>query len=493
MARLLPRLVAGSPTVREVRSLAALLLLATFYSTAAYAQAGLSREQVIEGGQVALRQKNYAEAIRVLEDGLKRFPGDRKLRVELGRAYLYDRQDDRAMQLFREVLQDEPSNHEAKLQLARALGYHRNYEESDKLYRELLKTDPDDELASLGLIRNLIHQKRNNEARRELQRALARHPDSKRLQEYKQHLDQRRRSSDDRQRRMPEPAGRKRESRLQGTAGYVTDSAANRSWRFSQQFDYQIGRGLTSRLQVEERSLWKGNGPKANVLSGSGELRLPWTSFLSLRVGGGATRFSDGSSRPLYMGDLELHPAKRLWLTAGFSRTPIYPTFRAAQFNLLAQGWHTRLEWDPGPWRLNLRWSRQHYSDGNRVQREGAELLRWIGNPQLAFVAGYRFNHFHFSQNLRHGYFNPSQYQSHLGVAGVRFRRGKRFRGEYLTRVGAESFSSLPYQPAWELALRNRFVLGSWELGGDYFYFHLAQSTGAFQAHATRLLITYRF
>jgi tetratricopeptide (TPR) repeat protein len=475
-----------------VRSVTTLLLLATLYSTAASGQANLSREQIREAGQAALRQKNYAEAVRVLEDGLKRFPGDRKLRVELGRAYLYDRQDDRAMQLFREVLQEEPSNREAKLQLARALGYRRDYEASNKLYRELLKTDPDDELASVGLIRNLMHQKRTNEARRELQRALARHPDSKLLQEYKQHLDQRRRSGEDRQRRMPELAGRKRKGRLQGTGGYVTDSAANRSWRFSQQFDHQIGHGLTSRLQVEERSLWKGNGPKANVQSGTGELRFPWTSFLSLRVGGGATRFADGSSRPLYMGDLELHPGKRLWLTTGFSRTPIYPTFRAAQFNLLAEGWHTHLEWDPGPWRLNLRWSRQHYSDGNRVQREGAELLRWIGNPHFALAAGYRFNHFHFSQSFHHGYFNPSQYQSHLGVAGIRFR-GKRFRGEYLTRVGAESFSALPYQPAWELALRNRFLLGNWEIGGDYFYFHLAQSTGAFRAHATRLLVTYDF
>jgi hypothetical protein len=476
-----------------VRFVAALLLLVTLCSTVASVQANLFREQVADEGQAALRQKNYAEAIRVLEDGLKRFPGDRKLRVELGRAYLYDRQDDRAMQLFREVLREEPSNHEAKLQLARALGYHRNYEESNKLYRELLKTDPDDELASVGLIRNLMHQKRTNEARRELQRTIARHPDSKRLQEYKQLLYPKRRSGDDRQRRMPEPAGHKREGRLQGIGGYVTDSATNRSWRFSQRFDFQIGRSLTSRLQVEERSLWKGNGPKANVLSGTGELRFPWTSFVSLRVGGGATRFPDGSSRPLYMGDLEFHPAKRLWLTGGFSRTPIYPTFRAAQFNLLAEGWHTRLEWDPGPWRLNLRWSGQHYSDGNRVQREGAELLRWIGNPQFSFAAGYRFNHFHFSQNLHHGYFSPNQYQSHMGVAGVRFRRGKRFRGEYLTRVGAESFSSLPYRPAWELALRNRFLLGNWEIGGDYFYFHLAQSTGAFRAHATRLLMTYQF
>jgi tetratricopeptide (TPR) repeat protein len=144
-----------------------------------------SVDQSLAASQAALRQKHYTEAIHILQSALKRSPGNQKLRVELGRAYLYNRQDDRAMEIFRGVLREDPSNRRAKLELARALGYHRNYNASNQLYRELLKANADDEAASVGLIRNLIHQKQTAEARQELDQALARHPSSVRLQQTK--------------------------------------------------------------------------------------------------------------------------------------------------------------------------------------------------------------------------------------------------------------------------------------------------------------------
>ena len=45
-----------------------------------------------------------------------------------------------------------------------------------------------------------------------------------------------------------------------------------------------------------------------------------------------------------------------------------------------------------------------------------------------------------------------------------------------------ESIAGAPYQFAWELALRNRVSLINWELGGDYFYYHLAQNAGAYKS-----------
>jgi len=59
--------------------------------------------------------------------------------------------------------------------------------------------------------------------------------------------------------------------------------------------------------------------------------------------------------------------------------------------------------------------------------------------------------------------------------------------------VGVESIAGAPYQFAWELALRNRVSLINWELGGDYFYYHLAQNAGAYKSQAARLLIAYHF
>jgi len=476
--------------MRPLRTITAGLLLAGLWlaggARAATGQESTSARQSLAAAQEALRQQHYAEAIHLLQDALTRFPGDRRLRVELGRAYLYDRQDGRATQLFREVLREDPSNREAKLELARALGYQRDYKASNQLYRELLAANPDDEAADIGLVRNLMRQNKSAEAQREVEQALARHPNSLRLQEYRDRLEPgRSRPSEEK------PKGTA--NRLQGDGNYFKDSAGNRSWRASQLFDYQIVPSFSNRVQVEERSLWKSGGPSANVFSGTDELRLRPTSWLLIGAGGGQVRFDDSTRRALYRGELVFHPVERLWLEGGFSRIPIYPTFQASQFDLLAEGWHSRLDWNPGLWRLNASWSRQHYSDSNRVQRERAELLRWIGNSLFAVGAGYRFTHATFSQDLFHGYFSPSKYQSHLGLTGLRFRLGKVFHGEYVAGIGAESIAQGAYQSAWELALRNRALLGSWELGMDYFYFNLAQSTGALRAQAGRLMVAYRF
>jgi len=184
---------------------------------------------------------------------------------------------------------------------------------------------------------------------------------------------------------------------------------------------------------------------------------------------------------------------KGLWLTGGFSRTPVAPTFRATQFNLLAEGWHSRLDWNPRGWRTYVTWSNQYYSDGNNAKRVDTELLRWFGSSQFAIAAGYRFDYIAFKQTLFHGYFNPSRYQSHLGVTGVRLGIGRHFRGEYLVHVGGETISGAPYQAAWDVALHNRVLLRRWELGGDYLYFHLAQDTGAYRAQSGSFVVACHF
>jgi thioredoxin-like negative regulator of GroEL len=477
-----------SNTIRAGLMLAGVCLAAQ--AATAFGQTTLSAEQSLAAGRAALRQKHYPQAIHVLENGLNRFPRDTRLRVELGRAYLYDHQDDRAMQVFREVLREDSSNRPAKLELARALSYRHEYDASNQLYRELLASNAGDEAASVGVVRNLVHQKRTPEARQELDRALASHPNSPTLAKYKAYLQRARVGGSE----VERPPGR-----VQGGADYFSDSAGNRAWQGSQQFDYNIGRSFSNRLGFEERSLWRTATPKANVLSGMDEARLQVLPMLQVGTGGGLVHFADGKGRGLYRGEVELHPARRLWWDVDFSRNPVVPTFSAAQFDLLAEGWHSRLDWRPGPWRLNANFSRQHYSDGNRRQREGGEVMRWLRVSRLEFGTGYRIIYFTFKEHVLHGYFNPLQYQSHMGLMGVRFRVGKAFRGEYVARAGAESFSPAdlttrgPFRLAGELALRNHVVVGNWEVGIDYNYWRLAQDTGAFSANAGSVVAVYRF
>lgn len=453
----------------------------------AHAAREASADRSLAEAQAALREHHVSEAVHLLQAAVKRFPDDQRLRVELGKAYVEQGQNGRAVRVFREVLRMNPSNRAVKLQLARALAKGHDYMPSDQLYQELIAADANDEAASIGLVHNLIEQNRIQEARQELDRSLPLHPNSLQLQEYQDRLDIG-------QPRLAEHGhGERTENRVQVTGDYFSDSAGNRGWRSSQGFDYQIFGGLSGRLNLDERTLWQSGGPEAHVLSGTNDLRVRLASFLTVGAGGGSVRFSDSSSRALYEGTVELRPAKHLWFAGGFSRTPLSPTFQASQFNLLAEGWNARMDWQPGNWRLSMNGSKQHYSDGNLAEREGGELIRWIGNSKFAIGPGYHFDYLNFAQTFSHGYFSPSEYQNHLGLLGVRFRLSRVFRAEYLVGAGAESVAGGVYQTAWEAALKNRFLLGRWDLGADYFYFHLAQASGAFRANAGRVVIAYRF
>jgi hypothetical protein len=450
------------------------------------AEEGPTVEQSIANAQAALRHRHYSQAIRTLEDALKQFPRDSRLRIELGRAYVYQRRDAQAMEIFRDVLRDDPSSREAKLELARALSYDKEYEPANRLFRELLTTNPDDEAAAIGLVRNLLFQKKKGDARREVEQALARHPNSLRLQEYRDAL---------LKNQLPLVASREGNplNRLQADASYFSDTAGNRALRAGQRFDFQLGRNLTNSFHLDEKSLWVSQGPKANIFTVNDEGRVRLARWIFVAGGAGIVRFADDSNRALYRGTLILHPIKSFWLQGGFSRIPIAPTFQSAQFDLLAEGWWTRLDWQPRSWRVSADFSKQHYSDSNRTQREDAELLRWIGSSHFAVGLGYQYAHNSFTQTLTHGYFSPNQYHSHLGLGGFRFGIGKIYRGEYIGEYGAETVDQNPYQIAWVATAKNRFVLGKLEMGADYTYFHLAQSTGAFRAQVGRLSVAYRF
>jgi hypothetical protein len=450
------------------------------------AEDGASVQQSITDAQAALRHRHYSRASRTLEDALKRFPGNVQVRLELGRVYVYQRQDSRAMEVFRDVLRDDPSNREAKLELARVLSYHRKYEPANQLFRELLATNPNDEAAATGVVRNLLFQQKKDDARRAVEQALARHPNSLRLQEYRDVL---------LKNQLPLAASHEGNelNRLQADASYFSDTAGNRVLRAGQRFDLQLGRNLTNSFRLDEKSLWVSLGPKTKVFSISDEGRVRLASWLFVAGGGGIVRFADDSNRALYRGSLILHPFKSFWLQGGFSRIPITPTFQAAQFDLLAEGWWTRLDWQPRSWRVSADFSKQHYSDSNRTQREDAELLRWIGNLHFAVGLGYQYAHSSFAQTFSNGYFNPNQYHSHLGLGGFRFGVGKFYRGEYTAAYGAETVDQNPYQIAWEATAKNRLVLGKLEMGADYTYLHLAQATGAFRAQVGRVSVAYRF
>lgn len=473
------------------RALLAILLAAGLCLCAtANGQSGApqtSADRVLAQARLDILSRDFSHAVRILKKALKQNPEDASLRVALGRAYLYQGRNALAIRQFRAVLNRDPHNRLARLQLARALGDKGNWKASSAIYQSMLAANPADEAAAIGLTNNLIHQRQSAQAMRVAQQGLKQHPQSMVLQELQDRI------------RQGEFGGNEdvvasRNNGLTSGLYYADDSAGNRSYDFSQLLNYEITPHLRNDLSLDEKRMTGGDLSPAVAISGVDTLHYQIGRWANVSLGGGAVRFADSTSRSLYNAELDIRPVNSLLLGGGFSRVPFYPDITAAGYDLTAEGWHAVAIWRPGPWRLNATWWRQHYTDGNMSKHGSAEVYRWFGSPSLSVEAGYRFTRIDFHHNLLHGYFDPDEYQSHLGETGVRFRVTRAFHAQYVARIGAESIAqNAPFQAAWELSLRNWLTLGRFDIGGEYAHMHLVQSSGAFVAHGGLFYVHYRF
>lgn len=454
-------------------------------SAAAQQPTTLPPAQIVTQSQQALSQGNHKQALRLVMDGLVSYPDNDDLELQLARIFVYEKHDGQAIRKINTVLRRNPSNREAKLALAQVYGYREEYDKSDPIYRELLRQDPSDEAAALGLIHNLVLEDKRQEARLQLDAALKQNPDSLLLLEYNDFLTA-----------TAAPVQETRTSnygRVQSGESFFSDSSGNRSLYSSQALGYQITRNLSSRTSVDETALWKTAVPYRTVVSGWEDLRWRFNRYVAARASGGAVRFADSLSDALYAGDLEIYPFKGASISGGYSRFPILPTFDAAGFDLLAAGWHERVEYGTRNFSLKANGYLTHYSDGNRSERESGQAMRWFPVGKVSIGAGYAFRHIHFEQELDHGYFSPSQYWSHLGAGGLRFNIGKFYRGEYLAYLGGEKINAGTFTNAGELMLRNEFSYRRWNFEANYSHYQLVQSTAAFRSDVASGVVGYRF
>jgi len=468
-----------------MRSLAALTLVWLFVPSALAQETPAAQPpQIVRESQQSLAQHDVKKARDVVQEGLRHFPNDAALQVQLARVYSYDRHDRQAIDLLNAVLHADPANREAKLELAHIYGYRQNYALSDRLYHELLAANAQDEAAALGLVHNLILEGKRAEARRQVKQALEKNPDSMGLQQYSDSLSA-----------VPgTETSQQYFHRIQAAESFFADSSGNRSVYSAQGFTCDFSQRFSTRSIMEETSLWKPGVATESVVSGGAEARFRVNSLITLRASTGGVRFADGENRPLYSGDLDLHPWKNLVLSGGYYRSYITPTVDSTFFDLLSEGWRARLDYRTRNFSLTGNLSFRHISDGNHGEREYVEGLRWFGLGSFSLGGGYAFRHLHFTEDLNHGYFSPGEYRSHLAAAGLRFHIGKIYRAEYLGYGGAEILRGLEgYTPAGELLLKNDFLFGRWSLAADYSHFHLLQTTGAFRADSGTVTLGYKF
>jgi tetratricopeptide (TPR) repeat protein len=74
----------------------------------------------LELARVHLAQKNYEKAVQFLEEAARQTPADAQVQTKLGEAYLGAKRVDEAEAIFRRILQANPDDQEARIQMGRA-------------------------------------------------------------------------------------------------------------------------------------------------------------------------------------------------------------------------------------------------------------------------------------------------------------------------------------------------------------------------------------
>jgi hypothetical protein len=466
---------------------------------------GSTQVELQKKAERSLSAHDYSGIKKDLRSQVLAHPEACQLTLLLGLAYLYSRDDKNATVQFRGLLARDPQNRRAKLELARIYGYHSKYAPSNQLYRELLAADSSDEPASIGLVRNLIRMNKLTEANAAINAGLAAHPNSLRLQEYKDDLY--------RPPRRPNAGASDAihlpQYNVENWTSVVSDSAGDRIVEDSSRMNVQLSQNLSARAASNFRHLSSvgtvvqapdGNTDNAGgarvvaiIVDASARFDYHLRPWLTVNGGGGGIRFNEGASRAVFQSGFEVHPTSALYLDATYLRFPVLPTQRAATYDLTAQGLRTSVDWLPPQWRLHLDTSELKYTDGNLRHRQDLEVIRWFGTGHVNIGAGYGGSHFTFSKLLNHGYFSPDTYQSHTGIASVRVHYQRKFYGEYRVNAGGESISGLPFRVVYELSAENYLRLRRWDIHADYTFYHFTQSTGAFQTNLVILGFKYRF
>ncbi|HKC10457.1 MAG TPA: tetratricopeptide repeat protein, partial [Vicinamibacteria bacterium] len=104
------------------------------------------------------KKGHLAEALQVLEKGLKIDPKSSRLRVELARIHLVQKNYDKAIQFLEEASRQSPKDKDVALRLGEAYLGARRVEEAEGIFKRLLQQDPQDQEARILMGRMCLMQ-----------------------------------------------------------------------------------------------------------------------------------------------------------------------------------------------------------------------------------------------------------------------------------------------------------------------------------------------
>jgi tetratricopeptide (TPR) repeat protein len=126
-----------------------------------YTREGNASKAVDEHVAIAeeLNKKGHlAEAVQVLEKGLKIDPKSHRLRLELGRVYLVQKNHERAAHYLEEAVQGSPNDPKILVRLGEAYVGAKKIEEAEAIFKRLLELDPNDQESRVQMARVYLMQ-----------------------------------------------------------------------------------------------------------------------------------------------------------------------------------------------------------------------------------------------------------------------------------------------------------------------------------------------
>ncbi|HVQ28189.1 MAG TPA: tetratricopeptide repeat protein, partial [Vicinamibacteria bacterium] len=109
----------------------------------------------------SLNKKGHlAEALQVLEKGLKIDPKSGQLRAELARVHLLQKNWDKAVQVLEEAIRQTPNDPQVQIKLGEAYLGAKKIEEAEGVFRKLLQQDPQDQDARIQMARVQLFKNR---------------------------------------------------------------------------------------------------------------------------------------------------------------------------------------------------------------------------------------------------------------------------------------------------------------------------------------------
>jgi tetratricopeptide (TPR) repeat protein len=474
------------------------------------------------------RSTRRAEAVELLERGLKLDPQNEMLLVPYARILFWQKETSaRAMEMLEEVIGRNPNNLQAKAALAQMLSYRGQPERARRLYDDVLSRDPGNVPALRGKAEMLNWKGRHREALVLLERAHARWPDDfgTKLEIAKANLGLHRYAEardalaglsgggpyfDELSREVNRSLGayvelgyllRKPRAGLDWNRGEATVSLPlGRSQRISFRAHPTLYEARENDFQSNEFAV---------------RLDSEWRDSLSTRIEFSGTQYFDAPAN--FDGAFTLRYRARPWvaLETGFRRQPVEDSFTAGRGQLIAGAFRGQARSNLGFLRASFYASRgwdfsAGYTDGYYTGRNLDANRRWgleagAGKvlrgyqPFVRFGYGFLWFNFDFDAGAPPGagppqvaaeYFSPKRFLLNYGVLSFSYKWIPRVDWESGATLGVQHVKANPFAPFDHRLAASAFTSLVWH-GNDTndlrVSYGFQDTFNAFRAHVFRV------